>query len=467
MLTTLRSKIILLTCFGVFIISAHLGSLVYFRTTQITINAAIDGIAGEARLVALQFKSSYYEMLNDAIVVSKMPPVQGLIRSKRANDIDPNDGSSSNLWRKRMEEIFISIMSSRKHYTQMRYIGIADNGKEIVRVNRKQNGFEKVSINQLQKKSAENYFNKGLSLKEGEFYFSEVTYNREFGQTDASLTPTTRVVIPVYDEQKNIFGLIVINADYNQLLRAAFSNIAPTRDILVMNNAGDYIEHTEEAGVIPLEFHDNYTKQPPDFLETAKHLKENEKAFLEDGSLAYFVRVLIDPNNLDSFLGVVLRIPKDVLLNDVYKVRQDMFLISILFIAISIVITAFISKRLTDPLNKMTHKIINRKEDEKLLLPINLKDEIGELARSFKEMTDNLIGNINKRKLAEAEQKKLIKSLARSNEELDNFAYITSHDLKEPLDLKSVVFDRNTGFLNRLQMFLAGFFPLPISTPFL
>jgi PAS domain S-box-containing protein len=44
-----------------------------------------------------------------------------------------------------------------------------------------------------------------------------------------------------------------------------------------------------------------------------------------------------------------------------------------------------------------------------------------------------VLRNITDRKKAEAEREQLIKALARSNQELDQFAYVASHDLKAPL----------------------------------
>lgn len=44
-----------------------------------------------------------------------------------------------------------------------------------------------------------------------------------------------------------------------------------------------------------------------------------------------------------------------------------------------------------------------------------------------------MIRDISERKAAEAEKERLISDLRRSNQELDDFAYIASHDLKEPL----------------------------------
>jgi hypothetical protein len=169
-----------------------IGGLNYFSVREIALDKAIEKLAGETRLAALKVRSAFAEMKNDAFIVSGAPAILGLIYSKRNGGIDPRDGSSEAHLRDRLNAVFALRIKSRPYYGQIRYIGLADSGREIVRVNRTEDGqIEAVATENMQEKGGEVYFQEGEKLPLNHYYFSRVTYNREFGKIDKTLTQTT------------------------------------------------------------------------------------------------------------------------------------------------------------------------------------------------------------------------------------------------------------------------------------
>jgi len=99
----------------------------------------------------------------------------------------------------------------------------------------------------------------------------------------------------------------------------------------------------------------------------------------------------------------------------------------LLAIGISVLISLFLSKRILADLQllqKGTEIVAGGNLDHRV--DIGRKDEIGQLTGAFNEMTQRLSE-------FERELEINIKKLAQSNKDLEDFAFVASHDLQEPL----------------------------------
>ncbi len=212
---TLRNKVILLTASLVFFATALVGLLNFIHTSRIALDTAIEGIAGETRLTAVKFVDGYHELFSDINLIAETPAVKDMVRHSANEGLDPMGRTTTDQWRERLVSVFVTVLRSRPHYTQLRYIGVANDGREIVRVNQFKGQIEIVPNSRLQQKNQEDYFKAGLKMVRKEVYFSEVTLNREFGEIDPNRIPTIRTVYPIYDDQGYMFGMIVLNADFS------------------------------------------------------------------------------------------------------------------------------------------------------------------------------------------------------------------------------------------------------------
>jgi len=400
---SIRNQIIIL-CSLIGLVSATLvGTLILIRTNTITVDTATNNIANETRLIALKFQNAYDQLQNDAFIVKNTPPIDGIISSFNTSS-DPLATINVHTWKQQLENNFVSIMETRKHYTQMRFIGVANNGQEITRVNRTRDGqLIRVPENLLQAKGNEPYFKKGLGLKEDQIRFSEVSYNKELGEIAASFIPTVRAIVPVFYDN-TLFGMLVINANYQLLLENTFKEILPSKSTYVANNQGDYSYFNPEDNSIHFEFHQNYTTQPPEFIKTIQSSTENEAAFSSKDALAYFVRLSIDINNPTAFLGIVTKVPKNIVYKAATSTINDLIYLSIFIIMVTTLIAFFIARKLTTPLKRMTDTLrhinipnngntlssLNTTKLHSIYLPTHLNNEIGDFAQAFKTMMAKL-----------------------------------------------------------------------------
>lgn len=391
---SLKNKIILLTCTSVLVSATLVGAINYYRIEKIVLDTAVQKVAGETRLMAQRFKFSYDQMKSDVQVLSQTPPIQGIMRSMANAGIDPLDGSTTDIWRERLGTIFASMMTARPYYDQIRYIGVADVGRELVRANLTASGVDLVEKDKLQQKGQEPYFHAGLATDLNEVHFSEVSYNRELGALDAALLPTVRTVMPIFGQHGEIFGLIVINSNYASMLRTAFEEIAPKDNIFVLNSSGDYMEYARNGTIGRFEFHDNYSVAPPDFVDEILHTDLDEEPFVSDRGISYFVRLNIDPANPDAFMGVVVRVPYEELLVSAKEARSISLISGGLLVLACLLGSLVMARRFTAPLNKMTNEIKHFCGHKRLEnLPLERGDEIGDLARAFDQKTMDLATN--------------------------------------------------------------------------
>ena len=116
-------------------------------------------------------------------------------------------------------------------------------------------------------------------------------------------------------------------------------------------------------------------------------------------------------------------------------------------LAISGVVALLTSRSISRPIrilrNSVEHFSQGRLDSRIDARFLGLQDEVGDLARSFNDMAENLQtttvsrdelqAQVEQRKQAESNLKKYTIELEHSNRELQDFAYVASHDLQEPL----------------------------------
>ena len=112
------------------------GWLSYRDLEQALLLRARDRIETHARQVATDLEYYASGAIGDVSGFHAAAAVKGLVRARRAGGIDPVDGLSEKTWRERLANRLAAELEAKPTYALFRIIGVDDDGREVVRVDR-------------------------------------------------------------------------------------------------------------------------------------------------------------------------------------------------------------------------------------------------------------------------------------------------------------------------------------------
>lgn len=392
---SIRTRFIAMTlACGVFT-AVSVGGFAFLEFRSALKEQAIEKLADETRLMAVLFANAYRSIENDLRLVAEAKPVQALIRAMENEGVDPLDGTSAETVASRLAVIFSTAIRNRPEYFQFRMIGMADAGRELVRVERTELGVLQISSDQLQQKGEEPYFKIAQSARVNSVAFSEVTFNREHGKTDSRSIPTLRAMLPIDDKLGRRAAFLVININYEDLLQSAFTNISSGNKIIAINGNGDYMVRDPRSGaalVSKLQMREsaNYVAEPhvTEFLA----IKDREGALPGGETTAYFIRDTDSYNEQSAKIGLVQIVPTSALYANAQSLGNQLLLASLVILGLCAIVIAFAGDRFIQPLIRLARLIQqNDPHDLVKVLPDDRQDELGYLVAAIRDRTQALI----------------------------------------------------------------------------
>ena len=389
----LSTRLILAMVALVLMSGTIIGIFTYRNVETLVLPRALARIDADARLLALELEASVRGARADVIGFRASDGIARIVQASLAPAGSADRAALPEL-RARFAARLIGELAAKPNYAQFRIIGIADGGREIVRVDRSGPGgaVRVVPDAELQAKGDRGYVQRAIALPPGEVDISPVELNQEQGVIETPHMPVIRASTALQAPDGQPFGIVVINVD----LRAAFARIraaAPSDAIVyLVNERGDYLVHPDPRREFGFEFGKPQRLQD-DFPSIAGILTDvaqaprmvRDSGRKEFGIAAAPVRLAQGP-----LVTLVEMAPYSRVMAAVITVRNSSLLAGFLAILVAIALAIVLARSLTRPLVKMTEAVEAFGRGEPMIVPANATGEFGTLSRAFARIASEM-----------------------------------------------------------------------------
>src|SRR5262249_26595696 len=167
----------------------------YRKVVGIGVPRSVERLGGHVQLLATELEAVVRGARADVLGFALDEAVGG-----GSGDITDRSSIFAAAERRRLASRFSAELTAKLWYDDLRIIGIADGGREIVRVNRSGAGgaIRAVTDAELQYDGDRDYFEKTITLAAGDVYISPVELRQNQGAVENPHVPIMRVAAPVF-----------------------------------------------------------------------------------------------------------------------------------------------------------------------------------------------------------------------------------------------------------------------------
>lgn len=349
-----------------------------------------------ASVTAEDFTTFLGLLRNDVLIFGDLPPVQGIIRARDNDGIDPNQNDTYQDWVNRLSQIFATQARNRKFYQQIRFLD--ENGKEMVRVDYRDNKLKIIPQEEMQDKGDQPYFLEAKKMKQGQVYISALNLNREHGEIEVPYVPVIRFATPIYDVAEQFRGVVVSNVYATNL----FSRLRAEESTLYWaNEAGYWLYHPDDTKTFGFDLGNEY-KVDDEFSQEYQELEQSTAdSYVEldttRGEIIVLQHVHFDPDNPERRFLFIKTMPQQELLGVVNQLGILVAEVSIGIMVLVVVFAILFTRILTRQITFITETFAYIKNgDLTKRTQITGRDELGQMAKGLNNLLDQLVGMFQK-----------------------------------------------------------------------
>ena len=296
----------------------------------------------------------------------------------------------------RLAEIFRASLAAHPSYLQIRFISARDYGLELVRIDRQGGVPVRIADDTLQEKAHFPFVFEALALSAGDVYVSEFGINHE-GSPGEEAVPVFNMASPVV-QGGQVQGVVVVRVAAEPFLRNFDAALPTPYGFYLSNRWGDFLVHPDASQTFGFDRGQRILIQ--DSFAPVAALVEGRalEAVLsrpgtddDEARVFSFVRMPFGGEEEGRFMVVGLSQPLAAVQGEVLDLGRSILKILLVLSLVGVVLAAGVSRVVTQPLQAMVAaaQAFSRGQAHGPL-PVHRKDEVGDLARSFHDMEQQI-----------------------------------------------------------------------------
>ena len=374
----------------VLLTAAAAGVFTYRSVESTILPSELDRVQTRASILASDLQAYVRGARADIAAFRAAVALEGLMHARLAGGTDPRSGRSEAEWRDGLANRFMAELAAKSSYVQFRVIGVADGGREILRVDRFGPGgtIRRVADDELQRKGDRPYFVQTIGLPADRLYTSRIDLDEEHGAIEVPHVPVMRIAAPVLAPDGKPFGIIIVNVDMRPLFAEFRARARDGQGTFVVNDEGDYLLHPDASREFGFQLGHRYRWQD-DLPELAAALggADSGVALVRDaagnrlGAAVSAVRLAEGP-----MARVIETVPRAELMAPATAVERASLIAAAIATLCAIALAAFLGRSLARPLGAITKAVEGFTRGGAVVVPVDATGEIGVLARAFAQM---------------------------------------------------------------------------------
>ena len=338
----------------------------------------------------------------DVLFLAQTPPVAGIVRAAGHGGVDPRRRTRRADWEGHLRDTFVAFLRSHPDYYMARLIGVADGGRELVRVQRRQSEVTVTPADQLQPKGDRDFVGETVKLTDGKVFLSDLDLERD-GATGfwRPHRPTLRAATPVRGEDGRVFGVVVLNLDGNALLAAVRdwpADVEAATSAYLTDDRWHYLMHPDPERAFTFATGDTHRMSDdlPALFARVQASGDDHVNFAfvsEPGWRGYAaaVRIRFDARRPERFLLLASLLPEARVHDILAPQRREMVVGAVAMVAATLGVMLLVLRVLLRPLEQLTAAArLIAKGGREVSLPCSGSGGIGQLVAAFRKMRDQI-----------------------------------------------------------------------------